>query len=88
MSSIASLFIELGLSLSLVLSSVLVFFYVERKGSAFIQDRLGPTHVGRFGLLQPLADLLKLVQKETIVPSTARRFLFLLAPFVVFAAVF
>lgn len=76
------------LHLGMTLISVLVFFYGERKGSAFIQDRLGPTHVGRFGLLQPLADLLKLIQKETIIPARANKWLFLLAPFLVFASVF
>ncbi|HRH33951.1 MAG TPA: NADH-quinone oxidoreductase subunit H [Catalimonadaceae bacterium] len=75
-------------NLSLTLASVLVFFYAERKGSAFIQDRLGPTHVGRFGLLQPMADLLKLAQKETLIPANARKSLFILAPFLVFGSVF
>ena len=76
------------LSLGLTLSSVLVFFYSERKGSAFIQDRLGPTHVGKYGLLQPLADLLKLLHKELVIPAAARSLLFVLAPMLVFAAVF
>lgn len=75
-------------NLAFTLTSVLVFFYAERKGSAFIQDRLGPMHVGPFGLFQPFADLLKLAQKETIIPTNARKSLFLLAPFLVFGAVF
>lgn len=76
------------LNLVFTLVSVVVFFYVERKGSAFIQDRLGPTHVGKAGLLQPVADLLKLIQKETIIPDQASKKLFLLAPILVFALVF
>ena len=80
--------LQLALSLVFTLASVLVFFYAERKGSAFIQDRLGPTHVGKMGLLQPAADLIKLLGKETIVPASATKSLFLLAPFLVFAVVF
>ncbi|HEY0245711.1 MAG TPA: NADH-quinone oxidoreductase subunit H, partial [Mucilaginibacter sp.] len=45
--------------------------YAERKISAFIQDRLGPTETGKYGTLQTLADILKLVQKELIIPAAA-----------------
>lgn len=88
MDSFPAILLLFPLNLGLVLSSVLVLFYAERKGAAFMQDRMGPTHVGKFGLLQPLADLLKLIQKETIVPGNATRTLFLAAPFLVFASVF
>lgn len=88
MNDLFSIVSLVALSLGFTLVSVLVFFYAERKGSAFIQDRLGPTHVGKFGLLQPFADLLKLAQKETIVPTNARKYLFFLAPVLVFASVF
>ena len=83
-----SLFLLFLGSLSFVLLSVLFLFYSERKLSAFMQDRIGPKHVGRSGLLQPLADLLKLIQKETIIPANARKFLFVFAPFLIFASVF
>ena len=52
----------------------------ERRISAFIQDRVGPNRVGPFGLLQPLADGLKLFMKEEIIPITSNRFLFILGP--------
>ena len=54
--------------------------YAERKIAAFIQDRLGPMEVGYHGMLQSLADLLKLLQKEIIIPTAADKKLFLLAP--------
>jgi NADH-quinone oxidoreductase subunit H len=62
--------------------------YAERKISAFIQDRLGPMEAGPYGLLQSVADLVKLIQKEDIIPAGADKFLFRVAPIVIFTAVF
>lgn len=62
--------------------------YAERKVSAFIQDRLGPTETGKFGLLQTLADGIKLVQKELIIPAAADKILFMMAPAIIFLAVY
>ena len=68
------------LVMSVLLSTVPILVWVERRGSAFIQDRLGPNLVGPFGLLQPLADVIKFLFKEDPIPVEAHRFLFLLAP--------
>lgn len=63
-----------------VLTATALGLWFERKLAARMQSRLGPTMVGPAGLLQPVADLLKMLQKETIVPQGADRALFWLAP--------
>ncbi len=62
--------------------------YAERKISADIQARVGPNRVGPYGLLQPLADALKLLTKEDIFPANADKFMFYLAPFLCVLGVF
>src|ERR1700744_505568 len=54
--------------------------YAERKVAAFMQDRRGPNRAGPGGILQPLADGLKLFMKEEIIPTSSSRFLFVLGP--------
>ncbi len=70
-----------------VLANVLMAFFaimtlIERKLIARFQVRYGPNRVGPYGLLQPIADLGKMLQKETIVPGDARPRLYIVAPFI------
>ena len=74
--------------ITLLLLFVLVAVYVERKVAAFIQHRMGPMEVGPKGLLQTFADLLKMLQKEDIKVLATDKIPFLLAPIIVFIAVF
>ncbi len=74
--------------LPFLLGFVVLGVYGERKISAFIQSRVGPMEVGPIGLLQTVADLLKMLQKEHIVPLKADRILFTWAPLVVFGSIF
>ncbi len=57
-----------------------IMSWVERRVSAFIQDRLGPNRVGPFGLFQVIADGIKFLMKEDVIPGTAHKVLFVLAP--------
>jgi len=54
--------------------------YAERKVAAFLQDRLGPNKAGPYGLLQPIADGVKMFMKEEIIPDVSNKFLFILGP--------
>lgn len=66
----------------------MAWVYAERKISAFIQARLGPNRVGPLGLLQSIADAIKLLTKEDVAPAIANRFLYTLAPLLVFMGAF
>ena len=71
------------LILAVVTVSLVIAMYAtwaERKVAAVIQDRLGPNRAGPFGLLQPVADGLKLFMKEEIIPSASSKFLFIAGP--------
>src|SRR3990170_1626864 len=72
--------LKIALVMGLVLLAVAYLTWLERKVIGDIQVRYGPSRVGRFGLLQPIADGIKLMFKEDIVPANADRLIFCLAP--------
>jgi len=67
-----------------IMTAVAYSILLERKISAWVQDRYGPNRVGPFGLFQPIADGLKFLLKEDIVPANVDRGLFFLAPWMIF----
>jgi NADH-quinone oxidoreductase subunit H len=76
---------QIGLTLFvffMLLNSAAIMVYVERKVAALLQQRMGPYLVGPKGLLQPLADIIKLMFKEELRPRAADAFLFALAPII------
>ena len=65
-----------------VLTAVALIVWLDRRVWAFVQKRRGPNVVGPFGLLQSLADALKYIFKEIIIPATSNKIIFILAPIV------
>ena len=84
LADIIYLFLKASLLLSFILVVVLVLTLAERKALARIQQRKGPNRVGFKGFLQPFADALKLLTKEDILPSSANKRIFWIAPLAVF----
>ncbi len=73
--------------LTFVLITVMAFIWFERRGVGRFQIRLGPNRVGPFGLLQPVADVLKILTKEDLIPAKGDRLVFWLAPVVAFVPI-
>jgi NADH-quinone oxidoreductase subunit H len=78
------LLLAFGAVITFVTVNALFLVWLERKVSAVIQNRMGPTEVGPFGLLQTIADALKLLGKEMITPKSVDQYVFLLAPIIAF----
>src|SRR5215469_11284474 len=73
--------IKLALILFVFMTTLAYLQWVERKVIAHVQVRMGPSRVGPHGLLQPLADVIKLITKEGVMPPHVNHFFYLLAPF-------
>ena len=71
---------QIAAVMGIVMLTVMILTLAERKVLGWMQDRMGPMEVGPYGILQPIADGLKLFFKEDIVPAGANKFLFSLAP--------
>lgn len=81
--AIVLVLVKILLALGVIMTAIAYITLMERKVLAFLQVRLGPNRVGPWGLLQPLADGIKLLFKEEITVGGADRFLYLLAPGIV-----
>ena len=73
--------IKIAVVLAIFMTTLAYLQWVERKVIAHVQVRMGPSRVGPHGLLQPLADVIKLITKEGLMPPHANMFFYLLAPF-------
>src|SRR5437016_3840796 len=80
--------IQIAIVMTLVALWAGIAPYFERKISAFMQARLGPMRVGPWGILQWIADIIKLLVKEDFIPEKADRLVFLCAPFIAVVAVY
>ncbi|MHB0969575.1 MAG: NADH-quinone oxidoreductase subunit NuoH [Thermoanaerobaculia bacterium] len=73
-------FLKIAIVLGVHLTAIPIMVWVERRGAGLIQDRPGPNRVGPWGLIQPVADVVKLVMKEDLIPAKAHAVLYSIAP--------
>jgi NADH-quinone oxidoreductase subunit H len=78
--TLGTVLIVIGLALFVLLTAAAYTVYAERRIASFIQQRVGPNRVGPWGLLQPLADVVKLLLKEDIVPTAGDKWIHFLSP--------
>lgn len=78
----ATSFIILGVALFMLLNSAAMAVYAERRVAAFIQNRVGPNRVGPSGMLQPIADVIKLLLKEDVTPTEGQKTIHTIAPMI------
>jgi NADH-quinone oxidoreductase subunit H len=83
-SLVVTMVVYCALPLVFILVYALIAILGEMKISAWVQDRLGPMRTGPKGMLQPIADIMKLLQKEDTTPRSADKVLYFLAPWIVF----
>ena len=74
--------IKIFIMLALLMLTIMFYTLWERRFIGFVQDRLGPNRVGFCGLLQPIADAIKLLVKSMVIPNKANKFLFILGPII------
>lgn len=79
---IAEIVVKIMIIILVLLGFVAYLTFMERKVIGYIQCRIGPNRVGPAGLLQPIADIVKLINKEIILPSSSNRYLFIMAPLI------
>jgi NADH-quinone oxidoreductase subunit H len=79
-SDLITTLISIAIVMGAVLTGCMYLVLAERKVSAWMQDRIGPNRVGPYGLIQPVADAIKILLKEGIIPSHVDKGLFLIAP--------
>ncbi len=79
---VGGILIKILVIVVVLLLAVAYLTFLERKVVGYIQTRIGPNRVGPYGLLQPIADVLKLLNKELIIPRESNQFLFIIAPMI------
>ena len=80
LTSLLPTLITIAVALGAIVTACMYLVLAERKVSAWMQDRIGPNRVGPYGVFQPVADAVKILLKEGVIPSHVDKTLFLIAP--------